>query len=104
MPADDHDVTRSRQWEEVAVVLEQYDSLLGVGLADRFVRGEVYRRARGYGIINHTLREHRAEDARGHVVEPRFRHLAGSDRGLERRAEEGGVVERPAAFLVEPAQ
>ena len=45
--------------------------------------------------------EHGAQDAPCHLVEARGRYAAGGDRGLERRAEEGRLVERISAVLVE---
>src|SRR5438874_808620 len=47
MAADENDAPDLRsEWQQIAVILEQHSALLRVGLAHRFVRGLIDRRAR----------------------------------------------------------
>ena len=101
MTADDDNVPRIRgERQQVAVVLEQDDPLLLVGLAHRLVGCKVDRCAFWHRMIDRTGREQAVENSPCHVVEPRLRNAAGGDGGFERRAEILLVVERPARLLV----
>ena len=55
------------------------------------------------GMIDHALGEHRAQDALGHLVQSRLRHLACLDRLEQQVGEERLLVERMAGLLVRPA-
>nr|GEU28380.1 hypothetical protein [Tanacetum cinerariifolium] len=104
MGADHHDFFGARlERQDVAGVLEQHDALFRIRTADQAVSVEVDLAAGGHRMVDHALVEHGAQDAVGHVVQARLRHVAVGHRFLERAAEVLRLVELPARLLIEAA-
>jgi len=87
MSADDGNAARMGfERQERSLVPEQNDSIFRFQLRSREM-GRDIGKAWGGRIVDEPLREHRAQDAVDHVVEPRGRDTAVGQRLRERRPE-----------------
>ena len=101
MAADDQDALHpGAQRQEAAGVLQQHDPLLAGPRGDLRIRGGV-EPAGLYGMLKEARGEHAAQQAVGHLVDPRERDFAGLHGVLQGLVEEHLLVELLARFLIE---